>query len=175
MNYRSNSMTLGTGLIIFILVLLSTACIKDTNAQQTAPDFVLPDLSGQMVSLKEFRGKVVLVDFWATWCLPCRKTLPELAKLDEKYRDNGLVILGLSIDNPDSYDNTYVSDFKDRYKVKYRILRADKKVQESYLGTEDPRVPTHFIVDKKGKIIRKHEGFEMEMIEKELNELLQEK
>jgi len=170
LNYRSNSIALRTVLIIFFL--LSTACIKDTNAQQMAPDFILPDLSGEMVSLKEFRGKIVLVDFWATWCLPCRKTLPELARLDKKYRDKGLVILGLSIDDPTSYDNKYVSGFKDRYKIEYRILRADKKTYQSYLGTENPRVPTLFIVDKKGKIVAKHEGFETGVLEKEFQELL---
>jgi len=169
-NYRFYSRLLRTCLVIGFL--LSIACIKDTNAQQMAPDFSLPDLTGETVSLKEFRGKIVLVDFWATWCLPCRKTLPELAKLDKKYREKGLVILGLSIDDPSSYDNKYVADFKDRYKIEYRILRADKKTYQSYLGTDDPRVPTLFIVDKKGKIVGKHEGFELGTLEKELLKLL---
>jgi len=158
--------------ILPILALLSVACIKDTSAQQMAPDFTLPDLKGNMVSLNDYRGKIVIVDFWATWCLPCRKTLPELAKLDKKYREKGVVILGLSLDSPESYDNKYISDFKDSYGVGYQILRADKKVQESYLGTENPRIPTLFLIDKKGKIVMKHEGFEMEDIEKEVQELL---
>jgi len=170
LNYRSNFTALRT--VFIIIFLLSTACIKDTVAQQMAPNFALPDLTGNMVSLKEFRGKVVLVDFWATWCLPCRKTLPELVRLDKKYRDKGLVILGISIDDLNSYDNKYVSDFKDRYKIEYRILRADKKMYQSYLGSENARVPTLFIIDKKGQIVGKHEGFETGTLEKEFQKLL---
>lgn len=168
---RSYATTLA-GIFVVFGILLGFACINDTDAGQAAPDFVLPDLSGNMVSLKEFRGKVVLVDFWATWCLPCRKTLPELAELDKKYGDNGLVILGLSIDDPSSYDNAYVSKFKDRYNVDYRILRADKDIVKKYLGTDNPRVPTLFIIDKNGKIVKKFEGMKPGEVEEELKKRL---
>ena len=65
-----------------------------------APDFSLPDLSGKTVSLEQFRGKVVLLDFWATWCPPCRMTIPLLINLQEQYGKKGLIILGVSIDDP---------------------------------------------------------------------------
>jgi peroxiredoxin len=173
MHFSFQKKTLRAGIVV-ILVLSLVLCIADIktiDAQQPAPDFTLSDLSGKMVSLKDFRGKIVFVDFWATWCLPCRKSLPELSGLDKKYREKGLVILGLSIDDPDSYDNQYVSDFIGKYNIEYQILRADKKVVEQYLGTEDVNVPTLFIIDKEGKILEKHVGFESGVLEKNLQKL----
>jgi peroxiredoxin len=154
---------------------LSPVCTGQIDKGQTAPDFILPDLFGEKVRLKDLRGKIVLLDFWATWCLPCRKTLPEMAALDKKYRDDGVVVLGLSIDDPASYDNRYVREFKDKYGVEYQILRTHKGVVASYLGTENVRIPTLFIVDREGKIVEKHEGLEQGTVEKTLKALLSEK
>ncbi|MFC1867165.1 peroxiredoxin family protein [Thermodesulfobacteriota bacterium] len=173
MSHRSKSIT---SIIVFMIIFLlfpGSISIRDVKAQQMAPYFTLPDLSGNMVSLKDFRGKIVFVDFWATWCLPCRKSLPELAKLDKKYRDKGLVILGLSMDNPDSFDNKYVSEFIKDFKVEYQILRADKKVVENYLGTEGVSIPALIIVDSKGKIVEKQVGFDPGIAEKALRKLLE--
>jgi len=129
------------------------------SASEMAPDFSLPDLSGEMVSLKDFRGNLVLVDFWATWCVPCRKSLPELAALEKKYRNQGVTVLGLSVDNPDSFDNQYIKDFLEKYKVAYRILRADQSVIHAYLGKDYPKVPTLFIIDGQGRILKVLEGY----------------
>ena len=139
---------------------------------QNAPGFTLQSLKGETVKLKDFKGKIVVLDFWATWCLPCRKSLPELAELNKKYRDKGVVFLGLSIDDPDSYDNQYVAEFKDRYKVSYPVLRAHSNVVADYLGTEDVRIPAFVIIDKKGIVIKKHMGFEQGMLENILLQLL---
>lgn len=137
--------------------------------QAMAPDFTLPDLNGKMVSLSDFRGKLVLVDFWATWCVPCRKSMPELAALEKKYRDRGLVVLGLSIDNPESFSDQFISDFIKKFDVEYTILRAGKPIIDQYLGKDNPTVPTLFFIDGQGKIQEKHEGF----IAGELEPLLQ--
>jgi cytochrome c biogenesis protein CcmG/thiol:disulfide interchange protein DsbE len=171
-SFPKKTLAVGTVVIIVLFLVLCATNIKTIYAQQGASDFTLSDLSGNMVSLKDFRGEIVFVDFWATWCLPCRKSLPELSSLDKKYRDKGLVILGLSIDDPDSYDNQYVSNFISKYNIEYRILRADQKVIGQYLGTEDVNVPTLFIVDKEGKILEKHVGFESGVLEKILQKLL---
>lgn len=155
--------------LLLIFFLLGAAAAPG----KTAPDFTLPDLSGNMVSLKDFRGKIVFVDFWATYCVPCRKSMPELAKLYKEYRDEGLVILGLSVDDPDSYENRYVSEFKDKYGVQYPILRADEKMMKDYLGTKEAFLPTLIIVDRYGKIVDIQIGFEPGGAEKVLMRLLE--
>lgn len=161
---------------VSISLLLMFFLIGESTAQQkTAPDFTLPDLSGNMISLKDFRGKIVFVDFWATYCVPCRKSMPELAELERKYRDEGLVILGLSVDDPDSYDNRYVSEFKDRFEVEYPILRADEKMMKDFLHTDEAFLPTLVIVDRDGKIVETQIGFEPGRAEKALKSLLESK
>ena len=172
-NSRSKSVCLRIALLtaIFVLSFISITAY----AQQIAPDFTLPDLNGKMVSLKDFGGEIVFVDFWATWCIPCRKSLPELAELDKKYRDQGLVVLGLSIDDPDSFDNEYVREFKNRYNVEYQILRTDEKMMKSYLDTAEAFLPTLIIIDRSGKIVQTIVGYKAGSAEKVLKELLGEK
>ena len=172
---RIDSRILKIASVILFAFLLSSFPAMDVKAQGPAPDFTLPDLSGNMVSLKDFRGNVVFLDFWATWCWPCRKSLPQLVKLDGKYRDKGLVILGLSIDDPDHYDTKYIADFAENYKVKYRVLRADQKTIAAYLGTENVVVPSLIIINRDGMIVEKHEGFDLEKVEKVLTKLLENK
>ena len=162
-----------TSLLLFIFFLITIPVTIIQAQPPVAPDFILPDLSGNMVSLKDFRGKVLFLDFWATWCVPCRKSIPELVKLDKKYRDKGLVILGLSVDDPDSFDNKYIMEFKERYRIDYRILRAGKETVDVYLGTEDPSVPTLFIIDRDGNIVNKQVGFEPGVAEEALKKLLE--
>jgi peroxiredoxin len=158
-------------LSIFLLLLLGSTGV---DIQQKAPDFTLKDLSGNMVSLKDYRGKIVLVDFWATWCVPCRKSIPELVELRKKYKGKEWVILGLSIDDPNSWDDKYVADFaKKRLKINYRILRADKKVIEVYLGTKPVGIPILFVIDKEGVIVDKVIGHEPGAAERSLKKLLQ--
>jgi len=165
-------------IIILSLSFIALFCTKSfgiVEVEQIAPDFSLQDLSGKTVSLKDFKGKIVFVDFWATWCIPCRKSMPEMAELDRNYRDKGLVILGLSIDNPDSFDNKYVGDFVKKYKVEYQILRAGKELVEKYLGTVDVYVPSLFILDREGKVVDKQVGYEPGAAEKVLKTLIESK
>ena len=164
-----NLVSILTAALIFFICPFNFAEIEEG---QKAPDFSLQNLQGKTVGLTDFKGKIVLLDFWATWCLPCRKSLPELAELEKKYRDKGVVFLGLSIDDPDSYDNQYVAEFKDKYKVEYEILRAHSKVVADYLGTEDVRIPAFLILDKEGIVVKKHMGFEQGMVEKVLLKLI---
>ena len=144
--------------IMAIMLYIPSAQGGGLSESQVAPNFSLPNLSGKIVSLSDFRGSIVLVDFWATWCIPCRKTLPELSALDKKYRGHGAVVLGLSVDNPDSFDNQYLINFIEKVGVTYPVLRADQPVIDTYLGKEQPAIPTLFILDKTGRIAKIIEG-----------------
>ena len=155
-----------TGLAFYL------GCQREVEAGPLAPDFTLPDLSGKMETLSDYRGKVVVVDFWATWCPPCRMTIPVLIKLQEKYSKKGLVILGISLDDPQQFPNQYLLTFKAKHKINYTIVRYNPTVMQDYFGTEAPAIPTMFVVDRKGKIRDKIVGYQPEALKKALDRLL---
>ena len=112
-----------------------------------APDFELRDLAGKKVNLSDFRGKVVLLNFWATWCTPCREEVPLLVELQNKYGADGLQIVGIDMDE-DAGDRV-LSFVRDR-KINYPVLMADLPTAEAY-GTMN-FVPTTFSIDRSGKV-----------------------
>jgi peroxiredoxin len=155
-----------------ILLFLFHGCEKKVDAWQTAPEFSLKDLSGNMVSLKQYRGYIVLLDFWATWCPPCRQSIPELVDLQEKYRDKGVVILGISMDNPLQFSTRYLRAFKEKFKINYKILRVNRQVALDYFGTQNMAIPTMFVINREGKIVDKHVGFRPGAVEKSIKKLI---
>ncbi len=155
-------------LVFFCLLIVTIWCQKEVEAGFTAPDFSLSTLSGQTVTLEQYRGKVVLLDFWATWCPPCRMTIPQLIKLQEKYRDEGLVILGISIDDPRQISDNDLRYFKKMNKINYLVLRSNRKVMQDYFAGERLSVPTMFIVDRNGKIKDKIVGYAPDPLRKSL-------
>ena len=158
--------------MVFSYLLLFIGCQKEHGVGHIAPDLSLRDLSGRMVSLEEHRGSVTLLDFWATWCPPCRMSIPELVRLQEKYRDRGLVILGISLDDSQLFTNKSLLAFKERERINYTILRYDQKVLKDYFGNTPPAVPTMFLVDRQGRIREKFVGFRPGAVEKSLAEFL---
>ena len=158
------------GVIVFSLSAIG--CQEKVSGGPKAPDFLLPDLYGDMTSLEYYRGRVVVVDFWATWCPPCKMSIPELVKLQEKYRDKGLVILGISLDDPGKAGDEYLRSFKDSYNINYTILRFNNQVLLDYFGFETPAIPTMFNVDREGRIIGKLVGFRPGALEKALRGVL---
>lgn len=151
---------------------LSIGCQKDVGANPTAPGLSLSDLSGNTISLEEARGKVVLLDFWATWCPPCRMSIPELIKLQEKFGEKGLVILGVSMDDPRKITDKDLRAFKKQLQINYTILRANRQVLKDYFGNEAISIPTMFIIDREGKIRDKLVGFRPGTLEKSVGEIL---
>jgi peroxiredoxin len=119
-----------------------------------APNFLLRDLNGRQVELSSTKGKMVILDFWATWCPPCVREIPHFVELYEKYGNRGLVILGVSTDRKGV---SVVNSFVRRHKVNYPILMADVKVKEAYGGIRS--IPTTFVIDKTGKIQRRYVGY----------------
>jgi thiol-disulfide isomerase/thioredoxin len=115
-------------------------------------DFTVTDLDGRTFTLSSLRGKVVLVNFWATWCGPCRAEIPELIALQDKYRNN-LVILGVATDEP-SVDQ--VRSFAQKYRMNYPIVMATDATRRAFPGVS--ALPTTFVVDVEGRAVQKHVG-----------------
>ena len=117
-----------------------------------APDFSLPELNGQTLQLSTYRGKVVLLDFWATWCDPCREETPHLVELQNKYRDEGLQIIGISMD--DSPEP--VREFYQRFHMNYPVVMGNAQIGELYGGVLG--LPIALVIDRDGRVYAKHIG-----------------
>jgi thiol-disulfide isomerase/thioredoxin len=140
---------------------------KAPGARPMAPNFSLTDLDGRKIELAELKGKVVLIDFWATWCGPCRIEIPGFVELQNRYRDEGLVVIGVSLD--DSVEP--VKDFYREFKMNYPVAMGDGKVTELFGGILG--LPTTFLVGRDGRIYSKHTGLTAKQVfEEEIQELL---
>ncbi|MFC1868435.1 TlpA family protein disulfide reductase [Thermodesulfobacteriota bacterium] len=158
-------------LTCLIMFLLFFGCNSNAGSRQAAPDFSLDDLSGKRVSLKQYEGYTVLLDFWATWCPPCRRSIPELVALQKKYRNKGLIVLGISLDNPRKVNNEHLTAFVKKFNINYPILRANQKIINDYFGNTNISIPTLFIVNQEGRIVDKQVGFSPGAVENSLKKL----
>lgn len=120
---------------------------------EKALNFTLPDLDGNPISLDDFRGRPVIVNFWATWCAPCRIEMPELQEAYETYRDEGLVILALNQDEPVDVARAY---FEDEMGLTFTALQDDNSAIATAFGTIG--LPTTFFIDGEGAIAVIHRG-----------------
>ena len=165
--------TISCFFIFLIICLLIPGCSQEKEHEKlSAPDFVLRDLSGKEVSLRQHKGQIVLLDFWATWCPPCRRSIPELVGLQEKYRDQGLVVLGVSADDLRKTSINTLLAFKERFKINYSILLADQHVTRAYFGNGQMPLPTLFVIDRDGKVVDNIVGYAPGALESALKKLL---
>jgi len=143
---------------------------KSEGSRSVGPnfDFALPDLSGKIFSLKDFKGKIFIINFWATWCPACEEEIPKFNELQERYKNEGLVVIGIAMDK-DSLN--LVEPFVRKKGIGYPILKGNEQV---LLGLKDfSGMPTTLIVDQKGNIKKKYDGsFDKDDLEKNLRELL---
>lgn len=120
-----------------------------------APDWTLPDVGGNPVSFAQFKGKVVVVDFWATWCPPCIKEIPGYIALQEKHGKDGLVIVGISLDRKGA---TVVKPFMAKYGINYPIVIGDQDTVAAFGGFN--AIPTTFLINRDGMIVDRKTGAE---------------
>jgi peroxiredoxin len=138
---------------------------------QPAPDFTLPDLKGAAVRLRDLRGKVVLIDFWASWCEPCMKELPELEKLHRKLATTApLVVVGVNLDEQRANAQAVVSRLGLSFPI---LLDAQRTVAELY---DPPKMPATYLVDRSGVLRYLNPGFtgagDLRRLDQQLGELL---
>lgn len=136
-----------------------------------APAWQLKDVNGKAVTSDQFKGKVVVVDFWATWCGPCKIEIPGYIALQKKYEKDGLVIVGISLDQagPD-----VVKEFAGKNAINYPLVMGDENVQTAFGGLE--AIPTTFLIDRTGQIRDRKVGVEAtEDYEKKIQSLLAER
>jgi peroxiredoxin len=153
---------------IALLLFASGLAFAGVTKGQKAPDFSLPTLSGPKLTLSSLRGSVIVIDFWAQWCEPCKKELPQLEKLAKEFANKDVVVLAVNLDK--SKDNA--QRLAHQLGLTMPVLLDPSG---SVAGVYDlPKMPSSFLVDKKGIVRFVHEGFEsgdVERFRKELSEL----
>jgi peroxiredoxin len=141
---------------VFAFVLMAALATGISLAQKSkpAPNFKLTAHDGRVVELAKLKGKVVVVNFWATWCGPCRKEIPGFMDVHTQYKDKGVVVVGVSLDQ-DGWE--VVKPYVERTKINYPVVVAENGLAEAY---EIPNaIPATYVVDKKGNIAKSHIGF----------------
>lgn len=123
------------------------------NENQMAPDFQLASIDGRQVRLSDYRGKAVLLNFWASWCGPCKVEMPWFTELQDRYRQQGLEVIGVAADNEGS---DKIKNFVEKMHVKYTILLGTDQVSDAYGGIQG--LPTSFYIDRDGRIVKQVAG-----------------
>ena len=156
---------------ILAATLLAGPPAADSTKDQTrkaAPGWELKDVDGKLVKSSDFKGKIVILDFWATWCGSCVAEIPGFVKLQKEYAKRDVVIVGVSLDEKGP---SVVKPFMKKLGINSPIVMADNKIADAFGGVEG--IPSTFIIDSDGLIVSKHEGLtEKSEFEKELKQLL---
>ncbi|TAL22253.1 MAG: TlpA family protein disulfide reductase [Nitrospirae bacterium] len=147
-------------IVIASLLIFASSCQKKEGEVEVAPpskgdiapDFTLKQINGKAVSLADYKGKVVLVEFWATWCPPCKELAPILNEIHKRYKDKGLVILALV--SEDEGEEAITSFIKEQG-ITYTVVLADQQTTRRY-GISG--IPASFVINKEGRVVNMHMG-----------------
>jgi thiol-disulfide isomerase/thioredoxin len=144
-----------------IFVLLASAALfsggsltQAAGSKIAAPDWNLSDVDGKPVKLSDFKGKVVILDFWATWCPPCRAEIPGFVAIQKKYADTGFTVIGVSLDKQGI---SVVKPFMRQLGMNYPVVIGNPQTVEDYGGIT--AIPTTFVIDRQGNVVAAYEGF----------------
>jgi peroxiredoxin len=129
------------------------AAVKPEQSRKPAPEFTLKDSGGKTVKLSDYKGKIVLLNFWATWCGPCKIEIPWFMDFEQQYKDRGFAVLGVSMDE-DGW--TAVKPYIEQHKINYRVLLGNDTVSSLYGDVES--LPTTFVIDRDGRVASVHIG-----------------
>ena len=140
---------------------------KPTAPGNAAPEFTVTDIDGKKLALSDYKGKVVLLDFWATWCTPCRAEIPHFVEMQQKYGPQGFQVVGISMDD----DAKPVKEFYRQFNMNYPVAVGDDKLAQSFGGVLG--LPVNFIIDREGRIHAKYLGAtDVSVIDKAVSALL---
>jgi len=145
--------TLSLWIGIFFLLAAGMFVLRAQSENVPAPDFALKDLQGKDIKLADYKGKVLVLNFWATWCPPCRAEIPDFVEAYTANKDKGLEILGLSVDRMTA---DKLLPFVNKAKINYPVVLADAKIVQDYEPGD--YIPATIIIDKKGILRRRHVG-----------------
>ena len=155
----------GIGLLPLWSQAREEVCTADAKAANL--DLTLKDVQGKPFALSDYKGKVVVLDFWATWCPPCRKEIPGFIELYNRYRSRGLAVIGVSMDESTSDIKRFAKHFKVNYPI---LLGAGRDDLERAFGSLP--LPTAFVIGRDGRICAKHDGLTpKEQFEREIGSL----
>lgn len=143
---------------LFVLLMIVIACGSSNQAksdESKVTDFTLPTLDGSQIKLSDYKGQVVIIDFWATWCPPCRNSIPTFIRLYDKYHDQGFTVLGVGLD-----DEAALRKYANEMKIPYPVLIGNNDIGKAYGVTG---IPKTIFIDKKGKISKTQVGFAPEL------------
>ena len=154
------------GLLVSLLVVLMAG---NVGATQKMPDFSEKNITSDgLVDSKDFAGKVLLVNFWATWCPPCRKEIPALIRIHDEYKDRGFSVIGISMDEG---GRKVVSKFTQKLEVNYPVFIGKAKTGRGFGGVMG--IPVSFLVDREGNLVKRLDGYISEkVLNRELKKLL---
>ncbi len=150
---------------LLLLLSLLIACSSEDPRSYTSsynlqmPEFSLKDINGNIVHSKDLKGKIILIDFWTTWCMPCRMEIPHLIKLQEKYAKKGFTVLGINLENK---KREVIKAFAQKNKINYPILMGDQKTAGKFGSIQS--IPTAFLIDKEGNINSKFVGYKKQQV-----------
>ena len=133
--------------------------VSNSPAASMPADFEIRTVDGRTIKLSDYRGKVLVMDFWATWCAPCRLETPQLARLARENRDRGLEVIGLHIDDRGRSSPEDIRKFIDHYGITYTVGLATDDMFTSYLGTVDDTIPQTLVFGRDGSLVKHLSGY----------------